>query len=281
MSYDAGNSLSGLRLKSMVEALGPGSDGTRSDEIRGFHYMSLSTLTNLLAMVLHPHPDFPPDETSLIVIDDINTIVDADFPRLHQFVTASRTEQQKWQAGRRYAVLGSLMSGLHKFAALHDIAVIVSTGCSTRGRSSSGLPLALVPSVSGSDWEEGVHNKLAVFRDYHAHFVGVQKVQGKYLISREEVGEPGRIISFETTQAGVLTENVLSLGNGKAPVEQQMSVTIMPSPNKGYKRPYDEIADSEGEEVDEYGWAEADEDVLATESLAVKDTAGLKTDAAN
>ena len=39
------------------------------------------------------------------------------------------------------------------------------------------------------------------------------------------------------------------------------------SPVKPRKRNFDEIADSEGEDVDEYGWAETDDDAIAAEGL--------------
>nr|POE54571.1 hypothetical protein CFP56_41509 [Quercus suber] len=270
---DAGTPLSGPRLQAAIEALEVGPDGARPNGLHAIHHMSLATLSHLLAMFLHPQAGFPPDKTSLIVIDDINTLIDADYPRFHQFTTSLKTEQRKWHAGRRHAVLGCLANGLHRFAAINDIAIIVSTGCSTRGRNSSGLRLALVPSIGGSEWDNAIHNKLVVFRDFDARFVGIQKAQGKSFLSSEQTGELGKIVLFECNQAGVLEENVLSPTNVKSSVEEQIPYAVMPSPKKGHKRSYDEIADSEGEDVDEYGWAELDEDALATESMAGRDVA--------
>ncbi|TKA31458.1 hypothetical protein B0A50_02305 [Salinomyces thailandicus] len=220
------------------------------------------SLSHLLAFALHPRPDFPPENTALLIIDGVNSLVDLDYPRF-PFASAAKTEQQKWQSRRRYAVLGSLVSGLNKLAVLNNIAVVVSTGCASRMRTDSGLGSALVPGVGGGEWDVGVWTRLVVFRDFGGHYVGLQKCRGRSLISREEIGEVGKFVCFDIAKDGSLQERSTGAGALQAKVA---TMTAVRSPLRSRKRAIDEVADSEDEEVDEYGWAEGDEGSLTEET---------------
>jgi hypothetical protein len=204
------------------------------------------------------------EQTSLIVIDDLHILLDLDCPR-QQISNASKTEPQKWQASRRYAILGSLVSSLNKLAVLNNLSIIATTGCSTRMRPDSGLGPALAPGVGGAEWEAGIWNRLVLFGDFGGRFVGVQKSQGRSHISREEVGETGRIIGFDVNPIGALEERQ---AGRSADIARAAFAKARISPVKSRKRAFDEIADSDGEDVDEYGWAEADDDdAIAAEGL--------------
>ena len=223
----------------------------------------MPTLPHLLALIIHPSPDFIPTKAGLLVIDDLNISIDLDYPR-QQFTSSTRTEQQKWQSSRRYAMLGSLASALNKLAVLNNVAVIVTTGCSTRMRPDSGLGAALAPGIGGAEWEAGTWNRMVVFRDFGGRLIGMQKCQGKSLISREEVGETGRIFAFEMLSNGVIQDRHPGKdADGATAALAKAKI----SPVKPRKRTFDEIADSDGEDVDEYGWADADDDALAAEGL--------------
>ncbi|KAI7084468.1 P-loop containing nucleoside triphosphate hydrolase protein [Hortaea werneckii] len=258
---DADTPLVGRRLSTILKS--GDTDDTQSsedasrltDRLRRFRHHTAPTLSHLLALVLHPRPDFPPEGTSLLVIDGLNTLIDLDYPRF-PFAGTAKTEQQKWQAGRRYAVLGSLVSGLNKIAVLNNMIVAVSTGCASRTRSDSGLGSALVPGVGGGEWDSGVWTRLAVFRDFGGRFVGVQKCQGRSLIPRDETGEAGNVICFEISEIGKLRPKEVETS------AQSTGVNVMRSPAKARKRTFEEIADSEGEDVDEYGWVDGDEEAL-------------------
>ncbi|KAK5118464.1 hypothetical protein LTR62_002978 [Meristemomyces frigidus] len=212
----------------------------------------ISTLSYLLALIIHLPKRLVVESTSLLVIDGLNTLVDLDYPRTI-FPTSTRTEQQKWQAGRRYAALGSIITALNKLAVVYNVAVMVTTGCGSRSRFDSGLGSALVPGLGGAEWDSGVWNKMVVFRDFTTRFVGLQKCQGRSLISREEVGECGKLFPFEIEKGGVFVETPSNSEEGVGGV-------ILPKTAKGpveaRKRTVDEVADSEDEDVDEYGWAE-------------------------
>ena len=90
----------------------------------------------------------------------------------------------------------------------------------------------------------------------------MQKCQGKSLISREEVGEVGKLVSFEITDGGMVQER-LALKSDTKMVTLQSKHKMASAP----KRSFDEIADSEDEDVDEYGWVDSDEHALAAEGL--------------
>ena len=257
--------LNNSRLKSVVAAANFRPRSASSEEIlKNFRHVQAPTLSHLLALILHPPTDLNPPKASLLVVDDLNILIDLDYPR-QQFISSTRTEQQKWQSSRRYAILGLLVSALNKLAVLNNLAVLVTTGCSTRMRPDSGLGAALAPGIGGAEWEAGTWNRLVVFRDFGGRLIGMQKCQGKSLISREEVGETGRIFAFEVLPSGAIQDRhpgkdadgaIAALAKAKI------------SPVKPRKRTFDEVADSDGEDVDEYGWAEADDDALAAEGLA-------------
>ncbi|RMY74126.1 hypothetical protein D0862_14167 [Hortaea werneckii] len=258
---DADTPLVGKRLSTLLRH--GDADNTQNSEdtsllagrLKRFRHHTTPTLSHLLALMLHPRPDFPPEGTSLLVIDGLNTLIDLDYPRF-PFAGTAKTEQQKWQAGRRYAVLGSLVSGLNKMAVLNNMAIAVSTGCASRTRSDSGLGSALVPGVGGGEWDSGVWTRLAVFRDFGGRFVGVQKCRGRSLIPRDETGETGNAVCFEILENGKIRAKEVEAS------AQSMGVNVLRSPAKSRKRTFEEVADSEGEDVDEYGWAEGDEEAL-------------------
>jgi hypothetical protein len=247
----------------MLSSPRPQSNAVTSEECRKrFYCITPPTLSHLLALILQPRPDFLRTGTSLLIIEGVNALIDLDYPRF-PIMSSNKTEQQKWQSGRRYAVLGSLISALNKLAVLNNLAVVVTTGCASRMRSDSGLGSALVPGVGGTEWDSGIWTRLVVFRDFSVPLIGLQKCQGRSLISREEVGETGSVIGFEVDTDGLLRERQRERGN----IVQEVAKAVR-SPVKPRKRTFDEVADSEGEDEDEYGWADTDDDALAAEALA-------------
>lgn len=225
----------------------------------------MPTLSHLLAMILQPKPELLPPELSLLVVDGIDTLINLDYPRFQTTTTSIKPELQKWQSSRRYAMLGSVVSALNKLAVLHNAAVVITTSCSTRSRAENGLGAALVPGIGGAEWDGGIWNRLAIFRDFGGRFIGVQKSQGKNLISRDGAGETGKLVCFDINANGSLQEI-----QANRPTEDAASGAAKQRPNivKPPKRSFDEIADSEDEDVDEYGWADSDEHALAVESFA-------------
>lgn len=202
-----------------------------------------------------------------MVVDGLHSIFDVSYPRYGQNTSTNRTEATKWAASRRYSVLGSLMSAFKKLAVLNDMAIIVTTGCATRVRPGSGLGAMLAPGLGGAEWENGIANRLVIFRDFPSNsyrtqgdcddsipcmrFVGLQKVNGTNF---GEDGSIGLIIPLIIDKNGPRELGQTPVGSEAATVTLAVS-----SPNKGRKRSYHEIADSDEEDAgSEYGWADED-----------------------
>lgn len=200
------------------------------------------------------------------MIDDLHTLLDLDYPRM-PYGNGARTDQQKWSAGRRYSVLGTIVTALSKLAVMHNLAVIVTTGCAMRMRSDSGLGAAIGPGVGGSEWEGGIWSRTVLFRDPNGRFAGVQKCNGRNLTPLDPVGDVRTVVGFQVSDQGWLKEQVIDL-TSSTPVDcKRQPAKTASSPAKALrKRQYTEIADSEDEE-DPYGWAETDEDALAEGGL--------------
>ena len=153
------------------EAVDPGSEqaGSSIDQIlqkQFFHYTT-PTLPHLLALFLHPAQSFPPRDTSLIVIDSVSTLFDLAFHRPFDYaVSSKKSDQEKWAASRRFAIMGDLISKIGRMAALHDIAVLLTCQTTTRLRSGIGLGALLLPAMSGVEWGNGIATQLVLFRDW-------------------------------------------------------------------------------------------------------------------
>lgn len=251
---DAATPLSGTRLKHVAEP----------EFMTRFHWTALPTLTHLLALLLHSADDFPPAGTQLLVIDDLDTLVDLDYPRQTAIASFAKSDAQRWRAGRRHATLGCIVSALNKLAAFNDIAVLVTTGCATRRRSDMGLGAVLLPGVGGAEWDAAVYARLAVFRDFNGRFAGLQKLRGT---NHTGDGGLGKIARFAVSAEG-LPEDFQT-----EPLQSSLPVSKAGvSPVKPRKRTYDEIADSDAEDNDEYGWADVDEEqILHTERMLTQD----------
>jgi hypothetical protein len=182
------------------EVLAPCPDGMRTR----FHYTIAPTLAHVLALFVHPPAAFPPQDTSLIVIDSLATLVDNAYPRhTDDRIAKNRTDQARWAAGRRFAIINELIATFTRFAALHDAALLVTCQTITRIRGASRA--LLVPAISGVEWESGISTRLVLFRDRVKHgkpsgkseadrlqrvrFVGLVKANGVALADEGGVGD--------------------------------------------------------------------------------------------
>ncbi|KAK5010589.1 hypothetical protein LTR28_008911 [Elasticomyces elasticus] len=170
------------------------------------------------------------------------------------------------------------------------MAVLVTSGCATRIRNDSGLGAVLVSGVAGKEWDEGVASRLVLFRDFvtvppgsqaqqedqekwnTCRYAGVQKAAGTTFA---EAGEVGKVVAFVIAEDGLH-----SFAFPTARADQPILLPSTSSPAKTRKRTFEEIADSDGEELGsdaEYGWM--DEDRVAAEGLI--DEAALAEDASD
>ncbi|KAK8218954.1 P-loop containing nucleoside triphosphate hydrolase protein [Phyllosticta capitalensis] len=231
-----------------------------------FHHLFAPTLAHLLALFVRPAPSFPPDDTALVVIDSVSTLFDYAYPRTGSG-TGNKNDDAKWAAGRRYAVMNSLVSSLGKTAALKDIPVLLTNQTVTKVRPGAGA--LLMPAMAGTEWDSGVATRLVLFRDWppelrkmtnldenrrnQVRFLGVVKMNGTTL---GEADSLGAVLPFTIEKSGLLDMDLKSA---------EVSMQSFTSPARPAKRTYTEVADSEDDlSSDElYGWG----DDIAAEGL--------------
>jgi len=173
------------------------------------------TLPHLLALFLHPIPSFPPGGTGLIVLDSVSTPFETAYHR-YEDRSKKQGDVAKWAGGRKYAIMGELISSLGRLAAMNSIAILLTSQTITRVR--SGLGALLLPAISGQEWGNGISTQLVLFRDWppkrttqqdrdteerwkHLRYAGVIKVKG---VSAEENGRFDTVVPFSIEQVRCL-----------------------------------------------------------------------------
>jgi hypothetical protein len=201
-----------------------------------FHHVAAPTLAHVLALFMHPPAAFPPPNTSLVVIDSLSTLIDNAYPR--NVEGKNKNEQTRWAAGRRFTVINELISTFSRFAALHDVALLVT--CQTITRIRGTARALLVPAISGVEWENGVSTRLVLFRDWvrqakakdtadpdrllKARFAGLVKVNGTALADE---GGVGSVVSFTIENVSPsITRGAYIVGHGRSSVVYQHLLTL-------------------------------------------------------
>lgn len=274
------------------------------DEIGShFHHTVAPTLAHLLPLFMRPPASFPPPNTSLVIIDSLSTLIDNAYPR--NVEGKNKNDQTRWAAGRRFTVINELISTFSRFAALHNVALLVTCQTITRIRGASRA--LLVPAISGVEWENGISTRLVLFRDWirqgrlmdnaesdrlrKVRFAGLLKLNGIVLADEGSVGSiasfaienvsqsntrrayaiehgrslPAQDASADSTQSGICDLSITSNNIGAS--------FILPVQARPLKRPFDEVDEDAGEEPtsDElYGWIEDDQ--VAAEGLLIDET---------
>jgi hypothetical protein len=167
LHLDASTPLAPPRLDELLTTIREGpntSTSTLGDLRRRFKHYAVPTLPHLLALLLHPPPSFPPRDCSLIVIDSISTLIENAYQKSHDGRPVKKTDAAKWAAGRKYAVMGEIISKLGRMAAVNNAVVLLTSHTMTRIR--SGLGALLLPAISGTEWENGISTQLVLFRDW-------------------------------------------------------------------------------------------------------------------
>ncbi|KAF2636926.1 P-loop containing nucleoside triphosphate hydrolase protein [Massarina eburnea CBS 473.64] len=232
-----------------------------------FHHYTAPTLAHLLALFVHRPSAFPPPNTGLIVIDSLSTLFDNAYPRNADNRGArNKSEQARWAAGRKFAVMNELIVTLTRVAALHDIALLVT--CQTITRMRGGSRALLVPAISGAEWENGISTRVVLFRDWaaqKARFAGILKTNGVTLADEGGVGE---VVPFSIDSVRLGAMNIAAV---------DITTPTISTEARPLKRQFAEMDDEEGHEglngpdSDElYGWIEDDE--VAAEGLVVVET---------
>lgn len=223
--------------------------------LKKFHHFAAPSLPYLLALLIHQSSDFPPIETSLIVIESISTLFSIAFPKTgedttSQQLSAKKNDAAQWASSRRWAVMGDFISKIGRLAATRNIAILLTSQMTAKIRPETGA--VMHPAISGTAWDTGISTRIVVFRDWifqdgagsqgelvpGVRLAGITKAKG---VSYEGVG---KVVMFTIEQNGLR--------------EVQMDQTDIVLPVTSLKRKRGEVADSEGEEVvsdQEFGWA--------------------------
>ncbi|KAL9134437.1 MAG: hypothetical protein Q9175_004379 [Cornicularia normoerica] len=280
---DSSYEIIGSRLKDILsdihvsEAVGTSDPASVDESLEKFHHFTTPSLPHLLALLTHQSSSFPPTETSMIVVDSISTLFAFAFPRTAenasgQQALSKKSEAAHWASGRRWAVMGDLISKINRLAAMKNIAVLLTSQTTTRIRSETGAMLH--PAISGTAWDTGISTRIAIFRDWifqasepassqgeyipGVRFAGVMKAKG---ISYEGLG---KVVMFVIGKTGLreITVDQTEIRLNRLPV----------LPATSLKRKRGGIADSQSEDEEaesdqEFGGA-GDDDIRTAEAVA-------------
>ncbi|MCJ1434410.1 hypothetical protein MMC27_003778 [Xylographa pallens] len=246
----------------------PSSPSARSPSelLSRLHYFFTPTLPHLLALLAHPSPSFPPNETSLIVVDVVSPLFATAFPRAVEGLDGNSASGKKndalqWAASRRFSVMSDFLARLGKLAAMKNIAILLISQTTTKVKTEFGTVLR--PALSTRAWDAGIHNRIVLFRDWELvqdqqsrdyrtkaiRFAGVVKIAN---VAYEGLG---KVVSFTIEQSGL---RELAIPSNVNP-----SIVLPIVLGHRLKRKREEVADSQSEEEDvgsdeEFGWAGED-----------------------
>lgn len=145
---------------------------------------------------MRPPRAFPPEETSLLIIDSVSSLFPSYFPnatelksRLAQGKLTDKAQFQ-WLLNRKWNVASELATHLARLAA-RNIAVLAINQTHTKIK---GQPRAtLHPILAGGAWESTVQTRIVLYRDLpDARFAEVTKRAGRTVTVRV----PELIVSF-------------------------------------------------------------------------------------
>ncbi|KAJ5466672.1 hypothetical protein N7539_009401 [Penicillium diatomitis] len=173
---DTGSPLATSRLESITPHL------------NNLIYFRAPTLPHLLALLIRPPKEFPPPETTLLIIDSISSLFPAYFlsaselkDRLAQGKIPDKPQLQ-WLLNRKWNVIGDIATHLTRLAA-RNIAVLALNQTHTKIK---GQPRAtLHPVVAGGAWETNVQTRIVLYRDLpDLRFAEVTKRAGRMMAVR-------------------------------------------------------------------------------------------------
>jgi len=158
------------------DSTSPAESTSAEDLAQRLVYFRAQSLPHLLALLLHPPRGFPPEGTSLLVVDSVSAPFPSYFPnatevkaRLAQSkapTDKNSAQQLQWLLNRKWNVAGDLASQLSRLAASHSMAVLLLNQTHTKIR---GQPRpTLSPAVAGGAWEAAVHARVVLYRDWPA-----------------------------------------------------------------------------------------------------------------
>ncbi|KAJ5722802.1 hypothetical protein N7488_000837 [Penicillium malachiteum] len=221
-------------------------------------YFRTTTLPHLLALLCSPPKDFPPPETSLLIIDSVSSLFPSYFPNPAELkdrqLKGKITDkaQLQWLLNRKWNISTELATHLSRLAS-RGIAVLAINQAHTKIK---GQPRAtLQPLLAGGGWESNIQTRIAMYRDLpDKRFMEITKRNGRVFPVR--MGE--MIIPFRIETDGlrevVEAAEQKSLMPPRPRAHAQALHQTQPTPSRKRKAS-DEIADSQDEDSDEeYDW---------------------------
>ena len=132
-----------------------------------------SSLAHLIALISRPPPGFPPQDTGLIVIDNISTLFNSEFkselplarlrapPQLQNSARRNNLTLAERQDRLRWKLIASILSSLRKLAVRLDSGVLAINEMGSRFR--HGQRPMLHQALSGITWERGVAARVVLY----------------------------------------------------------------------------------------------------------------------
>lgn len=233
--------------------------GAESLDDEGFTHYTCPTLPHFIALLCWPTPASIPNGTGLVVIDSLSALINHAFPKLPERQAQDAKGKGNKAAARRVQVLQHILSSLQKLAATRDIAIVILTQCATKMQADRGA--TLIPAINASAWGQGMSTRLVLFRDWlegddyeerALRFAAVQKLNGKELAAGE--GD-ALICAFNIEATGFVAVEFDRTQTSKG-------VSSTPAAQKRKLGDTDfEIADSEADDDEDYGWDEEQDEL--------------------
>ena len=170
--------------------------GLQTELLDRFHHFVAPTVPHLIALLCYPSPGFPPDGTSLIVIDDVSSSFDITPSNpIHSGRGNNQTPQKKseivqWAASRRWSSIEDVSNRLSKLAATTNIALLLLSQTSTKVKIDTAAVIG--PAITTKAWIENVKTRIVLYQDFmlgpegissqsngfKSRFMGVVKLNG-------------------------------------------------------------------------------------------------------
>ncbi|KAJ6021551.1 hypothetical protein N7540_007055 [Penicillium herquei] len=221
-------------------------------------YFRTTTLPHLLALLCNPPKDFPPPDTSLLIVDSVSSLFPSYFPNAAELKDRQTQgkitdkAQLQWLLNRKWNISSELATHLSRLAS-RGIAVLAINQAHTKIK---GQPRAtLQPLLAGGGWESNIQTRIAMYRDLpDKRFMEITKRGGRVFPVR--MGEMIIPFCIETDGLREVVEMVEQKSPMPPPPRAQAQALHQTQPTPCRKRKAsDEIADSQDEDSDEeYDW---------------------------
>lgn len=133
-----------------------------------FHHLLAPTLPHLIALLIHSTATFPPEGATLLVVDSVSTPFIQAFARSNRHIedraSGKKGDAAQWASGRRWAVMGDLISALGKLAATRNIAIVLTSQTTTKMKMENAA--LLQAAMLGTAWDSGISSRILLYRDW-------------------------------------------------------------------------------------------------------------------